>query len=286
MNAGDTTTVWDWDLSGGSFIPVVGPSIPGDPGVAPLVADSWLVTDGAARALSRHRRRFTRACAGVAETEPVQDGSVPRVAAGLVNAVDEDRFWSSLTALIPSTGAWFPRVELADTLRLRVRPAPVRGRSVIVWDPEDVDPRVHPRVKGPDLSCLGLLRDEASTFGASEVLLTDEAGHVVEAANSNILWWEGDTLCAPHADSPVFGGITAGLVVEEARQRRIAVQARRVTRSELQERDVWLTNALHGIRAVTGWRGSGVPAYAGVIDDGRLRAWREWWDGMAEPLSR
>lgn len=276
MNAGDTTTVWEWDLSEDSFVPVVDPSERADADVVPLVADSWLVTDGAARAFSRHRRRFTRACGGAIDT--VEDAEV-------IAPVDQDRFWSSLAALIPATGDWFPRVELADTLRLRVRPAPERGQSVIVWDPQDVDPREHPRVKGPDLPYLGVLREEARSFGADEVLLTDAAGNVVEAANSNILWWEGDTLCAPHADSPVFGGVTAGLVVEEARQRRITVQARRITRSELQERDVWLTNALHGIRSVSAWRGSGVGADAGAVDEGRLEEWRTWWDRAARPLT-
>jgi len=276
MNAGDPTAVWEWDPGEDSFAPVVDPPERTGAGMAPLVADSWLVTDGAARAFSHHRRRFTRACRGAIGV--VAD-------AKLIAPVEEDRFWSSLAALIPASGDWFPRVELTDALRLRVRPAPARGPSVIVWDPQATDPREHPRVKGPDLPQLGALREEARSFGAGEVLLIDSEGNVVEAANSNILWWEGQTLCAPHTDSPVFGGITAGLVVEEARHRGIAVQARRITRSRLQEHEVWLTNALHGIRSVSAWRGTGIATEAGAVDEARLEEWRSWWDGLGEPLN-
>lgn len=296
MNAGDATTVWEWDLTAGTFVPVVNTPAHDDPDVEPLVADSWLVTDGAVRGFARHRRRFERACGGAvaighdtAAAREAPGGAavttvMPRVTEELIAPVSGDHFWSSLAALIPRTGAWFPRVELVTGLRVLVRPAPERKQTVTVWDPQEADPREYPRVKGPDLPYLGLLREEARTFGADEALLTDAAGHVVEAAHANILWWDGKTLCAPHADSPVFSGITAGLIIEEARQRRISVEARRVTRSELQNREVWLTNALHGIRAVTAWRGNDVNSDAGAIDGNRLREWRHWWDQTATSL--
>jgi branched-subunit amino acid aminotransferase/4-amino-4-deoxychorismate lyase len=218
-----------------------------------------------------------------------------------------DRFWDALIALLPRTGDWFPRVELVkcgpsrtvNTLRLRVRPAPARGSTVVVWDPQAPDARVHPQIKGPDLDQLGVLRAEALTLGAQEVLLTDASGHVVEAANSSVYWWEDGALWTPASAVVPLEGVTAGLVAEAAQRRGITVRSRRITRAELEAHEVWLTNALHGIRAVSEWRmagrgpagdaltGSGTPsrpATLAPIDRARLQDWRDEWDAHAGPL--
>jgi branched-subunit amino acid aminotransferase/4-amino-4-deoxychorismate lyase len=50
---------------------------------------------------------------------------------------------------------------------------------------------------------------------------------------------------------------------------------------ELDGREVWLVNALHGIRPVTGWTG-GRPMSAGPA--GRVAQWRSWLAGTADPL--
>ncbi|MEU6350082.1 hypothetical protein ABZ896_12215, partial [Streptomyces sp. NPDC047072] len=88
------------------------PSAPATPSVGPLlVADSWLVRDGQVRALERHRERFLRAC-GECDGPPLR-----RLL----------EFWQDMTAALPRTGEWFPRVELgadAKELRLLIRQAP------------------------------------------------------------------------------------------------------------------------------------------------------------------
>lgn len=50
--------------------------------------------------------------------------------------------------------------------------------------------------------------------------------------------------------------------------------------AELDGREVWLVNALHGIRPVAGWTGR--PMDAGPVVHGR--EWRKWLDGIMEPL--
>lgn len=291
--------VWEWDSAAGIFTRADGVAVStATQSERLLVADSWLVTDGRVRTLGAHRRRFARSCQVRAA-----EAAAPTVA----DQVASDHFWDALIALLPRTGDWFPRVELVEgapsrtvnTLRLRVRPAPARGSTVILWDPQVPDARVHPQIKGPDLEQLGVLRAEALTRGAQEVLLTDRSGHVVEAANSSLLWWEDGSLWTPASAVVPLDGVTARFVAEAAQRRGITVRSRPVTRTELEAHEVWLTNALHGIRAVSEWRtaggGSADDALAGStpplssathdpIDRARLQDWRNEWDAHARPL--
>ncbi|MBT2472562.1 aminotransferase class IV [Streptomyces sp. ISL-66] len=247
-----------------------------------LAADSWLVADGRVRALDRHRRRFTATCAGT--------GDVPE---GLLEA-----FWTAMTALLPREGGpWFPRVELEraaadappDTvlpgghrLLYRLRPAPARGTSARVWGLAVCDPRGTPRHKGPDLDALAAVRGKAAAADADEALLVTADGVVLEAANSSLLWWEGDVLCHPAADLPVLPGVTASLLLEHAVRTGVEVRPCRRRLSALAGREVWVTNALHGLRPVTAWTGGSLPAGEPV----RAAAWQAWLDGLAEPLPR
>jgi branched-subunit amino acid aminotransferase/4-amino-4-deoxychorismate lyase len=232
-----------------------------------LVADSWLVLDGAVRSLDRHVSRFNRSCLEL----------------GAVAPAELDRFWRETISALPRTGAWFPRVELAGdppSLRLRIRPAPPRCEHVRVWVPDAPDHRRSPARKGPDLPVLTRLRAEADSHGAQEALLRTADGVVVEAASSSVLWWENDVLCSPPEEIPALPGTTAGLVRELAAAQGIltARRARRV--EELAGREVWLLNALHGIRLVTAWIGSGT-----APGDGRhFTPWRERVERLRTPL--
>jgi branched-subunit amino acid aminotransferase/4-amino-4-deoxychorismate lyase len=233
-----------------------------------LVADSWLVLDGAVLSLDRHVSRFSQSCLEL----------------GAVTQADLDRFWCEATSALPRTGAWFPRVELAGdppSLRLRIRPAPPRGEHVRVWVPGTPDHRRSPARKGPDLPAMGRLRAEAERHGAQEALLRTADGIVVEAASSSVLWWEDDVLCSPPAEIPALPGTTAGLVRDLAAAQGVptARRARRV--DELAGREVWLLNALHGIRLVTGWTGCGT-----TPGEGRHFAlWRERVERLRLPLN-
>jgi branched-subunit amino acid aminotransferase/4-amino-4-deoxychorismate lyase len=232
-----------------------------------LVADSWLVRDGRVRGLDRHRERFARACGECG-------GPPPR---RLVE------FWQDMAAALPRTGEWFPRVELAAgslELRLLLRHAPPLGSGIRVWAAGQPDPRTVPRRKGPDLDALARVRRRASGEGAEEALLIAASGVVLEAATASVLWWEENTLCLPSPRLPVLAGVTVGLVLERARHRGIRVAHRERTVAELEGREVWLVNALHGIRPVTSWTGRPLRAGPAV----RAPEWRQWLDDVMEPL--
>lgn len=235
------------------------------------VADSWLLRDGRVRGLVRHRERFLRACG--------HSGGP-----SLRQLVD---FWRDVTAALPRTGEWFPRVELgaeSRELRLLLRHAPPLGTGVRVWAAGQTDPRTVPRRKGPDLDILARVRQRASGAGADEAVLVAPSGVVLEGATSSLLWWEDDTLCLPSPQLPVLAGVTVGLIQERAQRTGVRVAHRERALADLDDREVWLVNALHGIRPVTEWTGGGteLPLRAGSAV--RAPEWRQWLEGLMEPL--
>ncbi|MFI1357066.1 aminotransferase class IV [Streptomyces sp. NPDC020898] len=246
----------------GDGVPTVGERL--------VVADSWLLRDGRVRALARHRERFLRSCG---------DCGGP----SLRQLVD---FWRDMSATLPRTGEWFPRVELgaeSRELRLLLRHAPPLGTGVRVWATGQTDPRTTPRRKGPDLDILARVRQRASYVGADEAVLIAPSGLVLEGATSSVLWWEDDTLCLPSPQLPVLPGVTAALIQERAQRTGIRVAHRERTLADLDGREVWLVNALHGIRPVTEWTGETEPLLrAGPAS--RAPEWRQWLETLREPL--
>jgi branched-subunit amino acid aminotransferase/4-amino-4-deoxychorismate lyase len=215
-----------------------------------FAADSWLVEDGAVRAADAHWARFGDAC--------LRHGVEPAQLA---------RFRSAVGAAVPPTGRWFPRVDLTERgLKLRVRPAtPPRLEATVEVAPPG-DPRVQPRVKGPDLELLIALR---AASRADELLLCDDAGALREGALSSLLWWEDDALCTT-PDEHTLPGVTRALLLARADRLGVELRVRSPHPAELAEREVWLTSALHGIRAVSAWLAPAQPAGAPL----RAEAWR------------
>lgn len=205
-------------------------------------ADSWFVQDGRVRALDRHRARFTDAAAQV----------------GLVDVVTDD-FWAAVVEKLPATGEWFPRVDVLESpsdgsrvLAFRLRPAPQRTKELRVLVPSYSDPRTTPERKGPDIALLEQLRTQARTeYNCEEVLLLSEDGYVIEGATTSLLWWDGDTLCAPDPELGPLPGVTSSLILDQARTRSIQTEYRRVRPDDLIGQDVWLVNGLHGIRRLS-----------------------------------
>ena len=121
-------------------------------------------------------------------------------------------------------------------------------------------------------------------------MLTTPSGYVLEGATSSLLWWEGDRLCVPDPHLRVLPSVTATLVRWTAEEHGIEVRRRRRRVHELAGREVWVVNALHGIRPVmavqaygagrVGWIGTDVAV--GQAD--RAPAWHAWWRGSAKPL--
>ena len=275
-----------------------------------LVADSFLVDDGRVRGLSLHRARFTASCSAhgidaggffdavIAEL-PREGRWFPRLELtdkDLELGTGAERGLRTGAELGLATGTEFelrigaqPEVgigrepPLAGRVELgwRLRPAPEYGGPVAVLPYDRPDPRRQPRVKGPDLELLGALRDRAAASdGAGEVLLCGRAGEVLEGAYTSLLWWEDDVLCLPPADLLVLPSVTVSLLRGVAAERGVEVAERRRTIAELDGREAWLVNALHGIRPVRAWLGSGPSPGAAV----HAAEWQRLLTDLAEPL--
>jgi len=239
-----------------------------------LAADSWLVDRGRVRALERHRRRFAASCAQVSGSD--------RIA---LTGASLDAFWSAVQASLPDTGRWFPRVEMSgdpdeQRLSLRIRPAPASSATARGWINPGPDLRRHPRRKGPDLPVLAELRSRAAAAGADDALLVDADGVLLEAAHASVLWWEGDTLCLPPADLPVLPSVTAAVIRERAQALDIPVREVRRRPGDLDGLEVWLVNALHGIRPMREIVDSGLRLGAAR----RAPRWLNWLDSTPVPV--
>ncbi|MCR8671957.1 aminotransferase class IV, partial [Agrococcus sp. HG114] len=214
----------------GGFTPV------DEPVGEPLAADSWLVVDGRVLAWQRHQLRFADA---------VADAGGDRL-----DALAAAR---AAIRLVPGEGRWSPRLDLtSDGIRLRVRPAPPASDAVEVVTASR-DPRRHPHRKGPDLAALRELQDEESARAGRDVepiLLS--AGCVAEGAWSAVLWWQGDVLHVPAPAAAHLPSVTAAVIAEVAALDGVEVQQRCARPADLDGAEVWLANALRGIRGGRG----------------------------------
>lgn len=234
-----------------------------------VVADSWLLADGAARGLELHRARFLD---GVAS-------------ATSIDADDASAFWHAAVAELPRTGDWFPRFDAIngvedDRLMLRIRTAPPLGASVRVASLAGPDPRTQPAVKGPDLERLLAIRSEAAADGVDEPVILSSAGHIVDGVTSAVLWWRGDRLLAPSASLPRVDSVTAKSLRLIAAATGTATGEEFASPSDLAGCEVWVVNALHGIRVVTSW--SGGPTLA--RNPRRAALWQRRLDALVRPL--
>ncbi len=209
------------------------------------VADSWLIRDGCVRALYLHQHRFFSSCETLAGIER-------RVVA---------RFWEQAIEKLPQIGSWFPRVELAGTLRqplfqLRLRPSPPLFTTIRFIECNVPDFRKAPRHKGPDIARTGALRQAVHEAGADEGILTTPTGFLLEGLTTNILWWENDTLCTSPPSRRVLPGVTLQLIRWLAQEKNVPFAYRQRKTAELNDCEVWAVNALHGIRRAVDWERS------------------------------
>jgi branched-subunit amino acid aminotransferase/4-amino-4-deoxychorismate lyase len=219
------------------------------------VADSFLVADGKVRGIELHRQRFTDSCTAL--------------------GVEAGAFFDEQVGRLPAFGRWFPRFELKATgeLAVQLRPAPPQGDRIRVSVRRD--PRTDPRVKGPDLEVLAELRAEAAAQDrADEIVLVDREGIALEGGSSALVWWEDGVFCIPPATLPILPSVTAQLLRRLAIDRGVEVAERARMAAELADADeVWLVNALHGIRPVHAW-------HTDPIDPLPLSVAPEWQESL------
>lgn len=228
-----------------------------------FVGDSFLLRDGAAVDYAGHLKRFERMVDEQGLKRPIDD------------------FLSTVTSALPRTGEHFPRIDLTTRgeLELRIRPAPVLGRTLVL-STADRDPRTEPTIKGPDITELQLLRDQAASAGADEPIILDALGRVVDGASTCLVWIRERTLYTPPAEATRLSSITVAATEKLALAAGYQLETEWVTPEQLSGTQVWALNALHGIRGVTAWLGG--PAF--TLDEALLDEFRAAYERLFAPI--
>jgi len=209
------------------------------------VADSWLVDDGRVRSLDAHFERFG---SWVKAIDPEQESNL-------------SGYFAEVRRILPRVGRWFPRMEyhgeqeFSKRLYLRIREAPEKLESIILWSYPEPDPRQNPSVKGPDLSLCQQLRRHANMNGANEAVITNQAGFVAEGALSALVWWRGDVLCSSDEKTNWLPSITRQEVFSIASQMGFETRVENVLPEEIAKLPIWALSSLNGIMPVSSWVG-------------------------------
>lgn len=209
------------------------------------VADSFLVEDGKVRSLDKHFERFATWVRAEDQTE-----------ASLL-----DGFFAEVKRLLPKTGRFFPRMEyhgeapIGQRLFLRLREAPAKMESLVLWTYPEADPRISPEIKGPDLSLCQQLRRHANMNSADEAVILSREGFVSEGALSALVWFRGDVLCSSDIATRWLPSITRMEIFQIAESMGLETRLERVTPSDIAKLPIWTLSSLNGIMPVRSWIG-------------------------------
>lgn len=234
--------------------------VTGAPTIPLYVADSFLLHEGSVVAYDRHLSRFR---------ESAQHQ-------GLMRPLDD--FLHAVTDKLPRTGNLFPRIDLTERgeLELHLRPAPPLTESLTVATASH-DPRVEPEIKGPDIPSLSALRDEAIAQGAHDAIILSADGFVVDGATTCLVWTDGQTIFTPPQDAVRVNSVTVSVLRDIASELGYSWAEQWATPNDLEGKYLYALNALHGIRAVTGWING--PDLA--VNNDELHSWRTPYSSRA-----
>ena len=116
---------------------------------------------------------------------------------------------------------------------------------------------------------------------SEQLLIEDADGHVLETDRANVFAVIGGVLHTPPADGRLLPGVARDAVLRTARLQGLGVSVTPITRARLQAAsEVFVTNAVHGVRPVRSLTGSPAAWAAGPVA-GRMAA-----SLAAQPLSR
>jgi branched-subunit amino acid aminotransferase/4-amino-4-deoxychorismate lyase len=225
-----------WSYSSEHLVP-----LPNAPEHELSVADSFLVQEGMVRSLDAHFQRFQKSV-----SDEVTISQLPG-------------FFAAVRELLPLAGNWFPRIEyrqgaaIGERLFLQNRSAPELTETAKLWTFPDPDPRVAPKVKGPDLALGMQLRRTANLHGADEAVLLSPEGFIADGALSSIMWWRDGVLYAPDDSTNWLPSVTREEAFELALQAGFEIGEERMKPADLAGAEVWNVSSTQGIRGVIKW---------------------------------
>jgi para-aminobenzoate synthetase/4-amino-4-deoxychorismate lyase len=162
-------------------------------------------------------------------------------------------------------------------LRITVQPAggPLRALvEVVPLDQPPAEVSLQPAVIPGGLGAhkwldRRLLEDMARSMAlrpGEQLLIEDADGHVLETDRANIFAVIGGVLHTPPADGRLLSGVARNAVLRAARLEHLGVSVTPITKARLQAAsEVFVTNAVHGVRPVRSLAGSPAAWSAGPV---------------------
>lgn len=182
------------------------------------------VYGGRVFALARHLARLGRSAARVGLSPPAREDVVQAIA----KTVAANGFESAIVRVTITRGRLARRLDLTSAGpaslvvvadEFDVAADAERRRGIRVAYSKYIRLSSYPLagVKSTNYQVSLLARNEAREAGATEVLLADETGAIVEAAAANVFAVAGGRLFTPGLSRGILGGITREVVLEIAR---------------------------------------------------------------------
>ncbi len=242
--------------------------------------ETMLAIDGRAMFLDRHLSRLERGCQQLGWNSAIPDVSGP------IASLGQGSFKVRLTVTAGSgalddiaQGAdhlWMltanPITERAERITLNLSPFTRNERSAIVG-----------------LKCTSYAEnlvalDHARRLGFQETLFFNSAGHLCEAATSNVFLVREGALFTPALDCGCLPGITRALVIELAAKHGIACHEGTLTAADLHAAcEIFLTSSIRGVTGVSTLENRAMPS--GAVTDNLSRAWNQRLKCDASKLS-
>lgn len=232
--------------------------------------ETMLAVDGRTRFLDRHLSRLERGCQQLGWVSAIPDVSGP------IASLGQGRFKVRLTVTAGSGALdhlaqgtdhfWMvtanPITERAERITLNISPFTRNERSAIVG-----------------LKCTSYAEnlvalDHARRLGFQETLFFNSAGHLCEAATSNVFLVRDRTLFTPALSCGCLPGITRALVIELAAKKGIVCHESTLTAADLHAADeIFLTSSIRGVTGVSVLENRAMPSSA--VTDSLSHVWNE-----------
>lgn len=266
-------------LRNGIAVEQPGPDMTVLPSGVPGVFETVLVRDGQPVFWSDHWRRF----------EPGADGY------GLEAPFTSDELLDAATSVIAANAircgvlryALWREGDVTWTLEVSSPRATMRKRELrATWGPALEISAATRAFKHLNRAAWAAAARQAQANGFDQPLVTDQVGNVVEGATANIFIVQDGVLHTPALECGPLPGILRAHVVAVAREARIGVCERPISRADVgAAAEVWLTNSLIGIRPLAALDTHHFGDNRPVLEQIR-RAWlqRHGWDPTA-PVS-
>lgn len=130
---------------------------------------------------------------------------------------------------------------------------PATARAELSWLPTGI--------KSISYAANSAARRRAARSGVDDVLWVSTDDYVLEAPSANVVWLDGDTLCAvPPASTGILPGTTCGWLLAHAAEVGLGQAERMVTPAGLHAAaGIWLTSSLRGLVEVRSLDGATRP---------------------------